>query len=169
MSTILVWGTFALAADPATQCQKKGTGERHNQFAELNLTPDQKTKLKALHEQGKVARTAQQEKSATLRLKIKDEFLKKTPDTMLLETYSVQSGQLATEATKARFDYLLQLKSVLTDEQFQKMASCHLANQSGAQCNKWGEDQGGKHCQMDGKMCPMNADSTGCKQKKTVQ
>lgn len=120
---ICIAGSALFASQGNSSCNEDQKKPHKGMMAELNLTADQKTKLKALHEQGNISKASLKQKSEDLRIKIKDEFLKKTPDANLLNTYSTQFGNIAAEQSKARFEFLLQLKSILTDEQFQKIAT----------------------------------------------
>jgi Spy/CpxP family protein refolding chaperone len=162
----------ALAILPASAGQDhneggKGEGFHHGgMFSELNLTQEQKEKLKSLHQDMKQQRETMFEKMKNLRQQIKDEIMKDTPNQQLLGQLADQSAQLHKEMTMQRFNHLLQMKSVLTKEQLEKLLDRDWGGPEGGPgprpgCQKDGMKDG-KHCPMaNDPKCPMKGKAPG--------
>ena len=90
---------------------------------ELNLTQDQKTKLKALRMQMKESRQQIFNQMKGVRNKIKEELLKDKPSKTVLDGYASQLGELSKQIAQKLADHLLQVKAILTPEQFTKLVN----------------------------------------------
>jgi len=90
---------------------------------ELNLTQDQKTKLKALRMQMKESRQQIFNQMKGVRNKIKEELLKDKPSKTALDGYASQLGELSKQIAQKLADHLLQVKAILTPEQFTKLVN----------------------------------------------
>ena len=110
----------SLSAQPADSGKGKGM---ERMFADLKLTPDQKTKLKALHEQQKDSHKQFFDQMKALREKTKTELLKPQPSKQVLDGYAAQFGDLHKQLAQKRTEHLLQVKAILTPDQFSKLLS----------------------------------------------
>lgn len=110
---------------------------------ELNLTPDQKTKLKALRGQMKDVRQQIVEQMKGIRNKIKEELLKDKPSEKTLDGYAAQLGELSKQIAQKMSSHLLQVKAILTPEQFKKMVSFDWMDQFMKRKGKHGPGAGG--------------------------
>jgi Spy/CpxP family protein refolding chaperone len=90
-------------------------------WSELDLTADQKTKLKGLRVDMKEFRKANFEKMKALLDKSKDELLKAAPSKTVLYGYAKEMGELHRTEAEHMVDHMLKMKSVLTKEQFEKL------------------------------------------------
>ena len=125
MSLTLLAGTLilsplAVSAQPSDSAKAK---HMERMFADLNLTQDQKTKLKALHEQLKGTHKQVFDQMKALREKIKAELLKPQPSKQVLDGYASQIGDQHKQLAQKRTDHMLQVKAILTPEQFAKLLS----------------------------------------------
>ena len=99
-------------------------GKQRGKFmAELNLTPDQKTKLQALHKQMMETTKPFFEQMKGIMEKSKAELLKPQPSKQVLYGYATELGDLHKKMAEKRADHLLQVKAILTPEQFSKLLS----------------------------------------------
>jgi len=101
-------------------------------FADLNLTADQKTKLKELHKTHKESHKQVFDQMKALRDQTKAELLKAEPSKVVLDQLAAQMGDLHKQLAAKRAGHLLQVKAILTPEQFSKL----LSREPGAQCQK---------------------------------
>jgi Spy/CpxP family protein refolding chaperone len=92
-------------------------------WAQLNLTEDQKTKLKTLRADMKDFRKANFEKMKSLLDKSKEELLKSAPSKPVLYGYAKEMGDLHKAMSEKMADHMLAMKTILTKEQFQKLLS----------------------------------------------
>ena len=99
----------------------KASQRNFRMFAGLNLTDDQQTKLKALHDEMMTIRKKHMEAVKTVRDKMKTELLKSDASQNTLYGYAGELGELHKQMTKDRTDHLLKVKKVLTPEQFSKL------------------------------------------------
>ncbi len=125
--TACLAGALALPAgatqnEPSTApaVAKADTGQRHYGLADLGLTQDQKDQMKALRKEGQEKMKADFESVKALRQKIKDEFLKATPDPAALDSYADQMAQFHKQMIKNRFANIFKAKQILTQDQFKK-------------------------------------------------
>jgi Spy/CpxP family protein refolding chaperone len=116
----LAMSPVALSAQPSDSAKAK---HMEKMFADLNLTQDQKTKLKALHEQQKDQHKQVFDQMKALREKTKAELLKPQPSKQVLDGYAAQFGDLHKQLAQKRTEHLLQVKAILTPEQFTKLLS----------------------------------------------
>ena len=90
-------------------------------WMELNLTDEQKEKLRTLHEEMQPIRKKHMESVKAVRDKIKTELLKSEPSQNTLYGYAGELGELHKQMTKDRTDHLLEVKKILSPEQFSKL------------------------------------------------
>jgi Spy/CpxP family protein refolding chaperone len=121
----LTAGMFLLSPLPALAQPSDTPAQRPflKMIQELNLTQDQKTKLKALRQQMKEPRQQIIEQMKGIRKKIKEELLKDKPLKSALDGYASQLGDLSKQIAQKLADHLLQVKAVLTPEQFAKLVN----------------------------------------------
>jgi len=100
----------------------EGKFERsHRMWKDLNLTDDQKAKLKTLHDEMQQVRKKHFDAVKKVRDKIKDELLKDSPSQKTLHGYAGELGELQKQMTKERSDHLLKVKKLLKPDQFKKL------------------------------------------------
>jgi Spy/CpxP family protein refolding chaperone len=114
---------FGAMAGPPPHDSTVAAGDSvHQKFwAQLNLTVDQKQKLKAIREENKDFRKANFEKMRALLEKSKDELLKPSPSKSVLYGYAKEMGDLHKTEAEHMADHMLKLKTILTKEQFEKL------------------------------------------------
>ena len=88
-------------------------------WAELNLTPEQETKFREINAKHAPARRDHARRMEELRTRINQELLKDRPSRSLLAQYAGQMGELQRRQNIASVDHMLDVKAVLTPEQFQ--------------------------------------------------
>jgi len=171
-SLVLSILTLSLVAAPAmVSAQGHGGGgpggegkERHFR-AELNLTDDQKAKLKELHKQIQQVREDHMNQLKALRDKTRDELLKSNPSQSVLNDLARQMGDLERTFTEKRTDHLLKVKAIFTPEQFSKMMERELGDRP-PEFGRKGDMKGCPKAGMEN--CPHKADcpKTDCPHKK---
>jgi Spy/CpxP family protein refolding chaperone len=146
----LAFSPLTAAAQPGPEhCQKEKSMDHpmKGMFADLNLTADQKAKLKVLHEAQKDTHKKVFEQMKALREQVKAELLRPQPSKQVLDGYAAQMGNLHRELAQKRADHLLQVKTILTPEQFSKLLS---RDPKGPRCSEDCKEKG-KH---GDKCCP---------------
>ncbi len=88
---------------------------------ELNLTKDQKEKLKALRQEMQPLREKHMESIKAVKDKIKAELEKPNLSEGILYGYAGEMGELHKQMAKDRIDHLLKVKKILSPEQFSKL------------------------------------------------
>ena len=120
----ILFGTTASYAGPRDSSSAAMKDSSHQKmFEQLNLTVDQKAKMKALRQEMQDLRKANMEKMKALRDKSKDELLKAAPNKTVLYGFAKEMGDLHKAMAEHMADHLLKVKAVLTKEQFEKMLS----------------------------------------------
>jgi Spy/CpxP family protein refolding chaperone len=121
----LFFAPLAQAVQPPAQAPDDSLhGKQHEKFfAELKLTPDQKTKLQALHKQMRETAKPFFDQMKGIMEKSKAELLKPQPSKQVLYGYAAQLADLHKQMAEKRADHLLQVKAILTPEQFSKLLS----------------------------------------------
>jgi Spy/CpxP family protein refolding chaperone len=105
------------------QTEEKACDKKDRLWAELELTEEQKVKLKELHQEIKDARRKNFEAARDIRTKIKDELIKENPSTSQLDLYAAELGEIHKQIAKQHNDHLLKVKTVLSSEQFSKIVN----------------------------------------------
>jgi Spy/CpxP family protein refolding chaperone len=100
---------------------------------ELKLSEEQKEKMKELRDQNKDAQKELFGKITELRGAIKEELLKDDPDENALSSLAAQLGEFHARMAKAHQDRLLEIKKILTKEQFEKLLQKEPFGQGGMQ------------------------------------
>ena len=108
-----------LAADTTTAKEHNGK----EWLKDLNLSADQKAKLKSVREAMKPVREASMEQMKALREKAKTELLKASPAKPVLDDLARQMGQLHQQMAMKEQENLLKIKAILSKEQFEKILS----------------------------------------------
>jgi Spy/CpxP family protein refolding chaperone len=119
--------------------------ERGHIWKELNLTDEQKAKLKELRSGQAPAHKKEGETMRDVRQKIKAELLKEKPDRVALNKLTDEIANSHRQMARDRTEHLLKVKQILTKEQFEKMLSA--------------ED--GPKCGMSGPCCPHKKSGAG--------
>ena len=117
----LAGSAFAAPHDSAATAQRDSSHQKW--IAQLNLTADQRAKMKALRDDMRAQRKANMEKMQALREKSKEELLKATPNKSVLYGYAKEMGELHKTMAEHMADHLIKVKAILTKEQFEKMLS----------------------------------------------
>lgn len=93
-------------------------------FAHLDLTADQKTRIEAIFEKRREADQATMEQLRTARQSLRTAIYgSATPDAAQIEDVTTQLTDLEGKALRARIAAEIEIASVLSDEQRQKMVS----------------------------------------------
>jgi Spy/CpxP family protein refolding chaperone len=92
-------------------------------MADLNLTADQKAKLKTLREEMKPVREKQMEAMKGLRIKMRDELLKSKSDSRILADLAKLAGEAHATMVLKEQEHLIKVKAVLSADQFSKVLS----------------------------------------------
>lgn len=98
--------------------QRGGSGGMREKMTQLELTPEQETKLRELHRQNAPARREQNRKINEVREKINAELIKDKPSIRVLDDYAAQMGNLHRQMNVFSIDHMLKVKAILTPEQF---------------------------------------------------
>jgi Spy/CpxP family protein refolding chaperone len=127
MVTCLCVLSLVMSASPAfcvpDSAMAARDSSRQKWWAQLNLTADQKAKLKTLRAEMKDFRKANFEKMKSLLDKNKAELLKAAPNRSVLFGYAKEMGDLHETMSEHMADHMLKMKSILTKEQFEKLLS----------------------------------------------
>ncbi|MBN1575584.1 MAG: Spy/CpxP family protein refolding chaperone [Chitinispirillaceae bacterium] len=167
---VVIAALFLSSTGPAQAGSEPGNGpgagksnRPHHRWAELNLTEEQKGKLKTLHEEMQPVREKHMEAVKTVREKIKAELLKTDPSQNTLYGYAGELGELHKQMSKDQGDHFLKIKKVLTPEQF-----AQLVEKDGGMMGR-GKDfrpgkggagpRKGKACPHKGVTCPHKSDT----------
>ncbi|MFW6221163.1 MAG: Spy/CpxP family protein refolding chaperone [Fibrobacterota bacterium] len=120
---ILFAGTQIVAKGPANTrgCHAKKGAKQYRMIQELDLTEQQQEQIKQLHEEMKQTRRDHWTNVKEVRRQIREELQKENPDQTDLDQYAERNGELAKLFSQKRSTHILQIKNILTDEQFQKM------------------------------------------------
>jgi Spy/CpxP family protein refolding chaperone len=135
--------------------QKQCKGGQHQGWQDLNLTDDQKAKLKVLREQQKSGPKECRPMMMEIHGQIKAELLKAKPDQIVLNKLADQIADQHRQMAKDRTAHLLEVKKILTAEQFEKM----LKNDDGPMGGHGGP--GEKGCKMGGAGGPHGCKKAG--------
>ena len=92
-------------------------------WAQLNLTADQKAKLKDMRSEMQTLRKTSRDKMKDLRDKSRDELLKAAPSKTVLYGYAAEISAVQKAMAEHMADHMLKVKTVLTKEQFEKLLS----------------------------------------------
>lgn len=139
--TILAAALLAmpLAAQPGTaegapRGRRDDPRPEHSMWSEMNLTEEQKEKLKGLHQAQKEERKVHGQKMMELRKQIREELVKEKPSRSTLNSLAAQTGTEVEAMTSAKIAHLLKVKGILTPEQFGKI----LTPRKGGDHKGWG-------------------------------
>ncbi len=135
-----------------TQAEERDCPKKEHFYAELELTEDQKVKLKELHQEIMAVRKANFEASRNIRMKIRDELLKENPSTSQLDLYAAELGDIHKQLAKQHNDHLLKVKAVLSKEQFAKIVNSETGEFRKFPMNA---DKGKPHNAPPHRKCPM--------------
>jgi Spy/CpxP family protein refolding chaperone len=99
--------------------------EKHHQkmMADLKLTPDQETKMQALHKNMMETGKPLFEQMKGINDKVKAEMLKDQPSKQALDGYATQLADIQKQLIQKHYEHVLQIKAILTKEQFSKHMS----------------------------------------------
>lgn len=120
-AVVLSAGLVAVSAQPGPGFGHKGKGAGTCIAEELELTEEQMTKLEVLHLDHKKAHVLKRPEMREIRDKVKEELLKEKPNQGKLDKYAEEMGRIHAEITKKRHQHLLEVKEVLSAEQFEKL------------------------------------------------
>ncbi len=106
---------------PSNSSSQENQSRPHRMWDQLGLDADQKAKLLSMHNEMQEIRKKNIEAETAVRVKIKDELTKNNPSKSVLSGYVSELGKLHDQKIQSHIDHLLQIKSILTPEQFQKV------------------------------------------------
>jgi len=112
-----------LAPVSATADDKREEHPARRMWAELNLTADQEAQFKEINARHAPARRENSQRIEELREKINQEILRDKPSKSMLIQYAGTIGELQKKMSLASVNHLLDVKSVLTNEQFKTFVS----------------------------------------------
>jgi Spy/CpxP family protein refolding chaperone len=112
----LLSALFAVASVSADG--KSGDHPARRMWEELNLTADQEAKFKEINSRHAPARRESAQRIEELREKINQELLRDKPSKSVLIQYAGTIGELQKKMSLASVSHLLDVKAVLTPEQF---------------------------------------------------
>ena len=98
-------------------------GRGAQKWASLQISEEQKTQIKHLHASKQTDRKAVTKKLGEVREKIKTELLRENPSRENLDRYASEIGEIHMKMNQERIEYLLELKTILTPEQFEQIAN----------------------------------------------
>lgn len=180
MAAVLVVATAVIvSAGQKTDCGQKAAcckeDGHHAMWKELGLTETQRASLKTLREDQMTGLKEIAGKMREVRLTVKNELLKDNPGDAVLDRAAKDAGDLAEAMTTSFIDHLLEVKKVLTPEQFAKVMVMEHGNFPGMGSMQWTKpgqscdkpcdkpgDAGGK----DQKCCPKKKAGGGCPMRK---
>jgi Spy/CpxP family protein refolding chaperone len=93
----------------------------HQMWNDLQLNADQKSKLLTMHNEVKDLRKNQRDEINAVRQKIKEELSKSNSSKTILSGFVSDLGKLHEKQIQSHIDHMMQLKTILTPEQFQKV------------------------------------------------
>ena len=120
--SLLLSTTAAFCSPDSTRAAPRDSSHQ-KWWAQLNLTDDQKAKLKTLRQEMRESRKANFEKMKVLLDKSKEELLKPAPNKALLYGYAKEMGDLHKAMAEHMADHMLKVKTILTKDQFTKLLS----------------------------------------------
>jgi Spy/CpxP family protein refolding chaperone len=143
---ILLTSSVAFSAQPGDS-----TMEKHHQkmMADLKLTADQQSKIQTLHKDFQAAGKTLVEQMKGINEKVKAELLKDQPSKQVLDGYATQIADIQKQLLQKRYDHVLQVKTILTKEQFSKHVNSECMCSMSGMCENMGE--GGHGQCMGGK------------------
>ncbi|KMQ50245.1 hypothetical protein CHISP_2815 [Chitinispirillum alkaliphilum] len=135
---LIITLTTAFLIVPVNLSAREGSNNRRGQprctqtmrkkWNELGITEEQKDKIRELNSTKRPLRGEVMREIASIRENIKVEMLKDSPDREQLSYYSRRLGDIHKEANERRIEHLLELKSILTEEQFNHIVEGDLFN-----------------------------------------
>jgi Spy/CpxP family protein refolding chaperone len=124
----------AMLSIPAVYAQEQSGHERmhkgHEVFKQLNLTDDQKTQLEANKKQRRDQMKTWAEQMKAQREAMRQELMKKDLDMGKVNAIQSQIKTLEAQMTDNRLNSILEVRKILTPEQFNKFISMMEQNRS---------------------------------------
>lgn len=116
---------FVMLATPlfAQPDDPEHCGRHKAVMEELNLNDEQQTKLKLLKLDMQKEHILHFDEVKKVRDKIKEELLKEKPSEAKLNEYAKELGKLHGKLSEKRMAHFLQVKQILSKEQFEKLLS----------------------------------------------
>ncbi len=113
-----------------------GNGENSENRGErlreaLDLSDEQFEQLQALKTEHREEMQGNREAVQALRAEVKTELKKDSPSSSETDRLAEEIGDLHTEMTKSLVAHLLEIKEILTPEQFEKMGELHQGRRGG--------------------------------------
>lgn len=113
--------TAAIVLLPSNSSAQQNRFHQHRLWNSLGLDADQKAKLLTMHNEMRDIRKKNIEAETAVRVKIKDELSKSNPSKNVLSGYVDELGKLHDHMIQSHIDHLLQIKTILTPDQFHKV------------------------------------------------
>ncbi|HPM42305.1 MAG TPA: Spy/CpxP family protein refolding chaperone [Candidatus Omnitrophota bacterium] len=147
---------FALLCMPAVNASAEGTevsvkerprmesAGKEDPFKDLSLTPEQRDKIKAHREEGKLKAKEIQEQMRAKKEELKAEMAKSVSDRSKIDAIAADMKSLSARMIDQRIERILSLKEILTPEQFQKVNAKieEKMRKHGGKARGWGKDKG---------------------------
>lgn len=136
----------------------RGKGDGTRMAQELGLSKEQQAQLKELRQKHKTERPNTREEVKALRRQIAEELKKNSPSKSKIKTLADRIGEIHAANAVRMADHMLEIKKILTPEQFSKMLD--MKEQKGQRKQQMGKGRGpgGKkhHGHGKGKACCPN-------------
>ena len=120
-----------LVSATASADDKRGDHPARKMLEELNLSAEQEAKFKEINSQYAPARRENAQRIEELREKINQEILRDKPSKSMLIQYAGTIGELQKKMSLSSVNHLLDVKAVLTPEQFKTFVSMSPAASGG--------------------------------------
>jgi Spy/CpxP family protein refolding chaperone len=120
-----------LVSATASADDKRGDHPARKMFEELNLSAEQEAKFKEINSQYAPVRRENAHRIEELREKINQEILRDKPSKSMLIQYAGTIGELQKKMSLSSVNHLLDVKAVLTPEQFKTFVSMNPAATGG--------------------------------------
>jgi Spy/CpxP family protein refolding chaperone len=112
-----------LVSATASADDKRGDHPARKMLEELNLSAEQEARFKEINSQYAPVRRENAQRIEELREKINQEILRDKPSKSMLIQYAGTIGELQKKMSLSSVNHLLEVKSVLTPEQFKTFVS----------------------------------------------
>lgn len=132
-----------LVAEPVGRCcGQKGRGDGTRMAQELGLTQEQQEQLRLLRQKHKAERPDTRAEVKALRRQIAEELKKSSPSRSKIKTLADKIGAIHAANAVRMADHMLEVKVILTPEQFSKMLD--IKEQRGGHKKGPGKGPGGR-------------------------
>ena len=115
----------------------------HRRFANLDLTEQQRDKMREIHEAAERKNIQRNADLQVARLDLRKLMRADSPNAQAVNTQIDKMSKLQADAMKARYETLLQTRALLTPEQLQKLKAPPAAGSGPKKMRHSGDSSGG--------------------------